>query len=443
MYIFAEPVTDEQIQEIQTQNNEEVEAFQRKLLGLDDGISESGQAPQEDSRWADIQADVQEEMVRDEKSVADRSQDEEWPHTAADEVSPKLERSEVFEDVPLYRNKSLDKADEDGVVAATGSEEKEKVVEEDKEEGGGTDSLVNGKEETFEEADDSAELQGKEQIQSNVDDATETTFGENTGYGNVGESTDNENKIGERDSGPEEVIDDEIGLENEEHQSDPRETFVSVAELVNATQGDIQEEELESLAGDVAKGGRKPEACVALDSDQADLAIDSSHEDANQQNTQEQLNTLDDGFDTRADQPFLKELDQEHNPTSGSEVLAMALTIRNKVNGSYVQRPENIGPDDKWSVEYSLEEVTKPERAWSLYLACQTRRRRKLDGWAEKQEEKTADPYLQKLRELSRKGALWREETDRRDGGKKVAIVGYPVPSQDEETRPTEQQSEQ
>lgn len=437
MYIFAEPVTDDQIQEIQTQNNEEVEAFQRKLLGLDDGNSEPGPAPQEDGKWADIQADVQEEMVRDEMSIADRSRDEEWSHTAAHELSPKLERSKVLEDGPLYRNKSLDKADEDGVVATTASEESEKVVGEDSEQGD-TDILVDGKEETSKEADDLAELQAKEQIHLNVDDATETTFGEVTGYGDVGESTDNKHKFSERDSGVEEVFDDEIGLENDGHQSDPRESLENMAELEGSTQVDVQEEELESLAGD-----EEPEASVALDYDQADLAKDSSHQDGIQQDIQEQTTSLDNGFDTRADRPFLKELDQEHNPTSGSEVLAMALTIRNKVNGSYVQRPENIGPDDKWSVEYSLEEVAKPERAWSLYLACQTRRRRKLEGWAEKQEEKRVDPYLQKLRELSRKGALWREETDRRNEGRKVAVVGQPVPSQEEETRPAEQQSEQ
>ena len=54
-------------------------------------------------------------------------------------------------------------------------------------------------------------------------------------------------------------------------------------------------------------------------------------------------------------------------PPSG--ILAMTLTLRNKVNGSYILRPENLTKDDDWSVEYTLSPVAEERRAWALYQA--------------------------------------------------------------------------
>ncbi|KAH6854277.1 mitochondrial protein Pet127-domain-containing protein [Chaetomium sp. MPI-CAGE-AT-0009] len=58
----------------------------------------------------------------------------------------------------------------------------------------------------------------------------------------------------------------------------------------------------------------------------------------------------------------------------GGELYGLILTIRNKVNGEYVARPENLTPKQRWKVEYAIEEV-QPERAHNLYKMVLKRRR--------------------------------------------------------------------
>ena len=461
MYIFAEPVTDEQIQEIQTQNAESVEAFQRKLQGLDGDRPDSQSTVSEEDKWADIQADVQEAMARDEMSLTDPSGDKESSHAVARDRSPEPERSEVFEDGPLYTNRSPHTVDQDDVAAAAGSDEEEVDIEEveedeeeeietkeiDEDEEGG-DVEIDDQEEAFEHADDPFELERDEQAQISrgnapLEDVSEDEdFSEDEDEDEDITEVTNEHEIDEHDPGEDEVIEDELGLVDEGYNSDLNAEFDNVDHGDGENARDIQDEKLEALGQEATQEGEQPEVNVALDSEQAALAKNSSGSADGDSDIQEQPASPDDGFDTRADQPFLEEIDQAYCPAPGSEVLAMALTIRNKINGKFVQRPENIGPDDKWSIEYSLEEVPKPDRAWSLYLACQERRRRKLDGLNEKQEDDSVNYYIQHLRKLSRKGAVWREEMDKKEQGRKVVVVGQPIPEEDV-SEPVEQRPEE
>ncbi|KAI0146337.1 mitochondrial protein Pet127-domain-containing protein [Xylariaceae sp. FL1272] len=57
------------------------------------------------------------------------------------------------------------------------------------------------------------------------------------------------------------------------------------------------------------------------------------------------------------------------------DLLAMVLTVKNKVNGKYVTRPENLQKADDWTVEYIIQEVEEPERALGLYQQCIKRRK--------------------------------------------------------------------
>ena len=65
MYIFVEPVTGEQIEEIQTQNASKIEAFEREVLGLSRRGSQDNEGPE----WDDIAADVANTMHEDEESL--------------------------------------------------------------------------------------------------------------------------------------------------------------------------------------------------------------------------------------------------------------------------------------------------------------------------------------------------------------------------------------
>ncbi len=460
MYIFAEPVSEEQIQEIQTQNNEKVDTFQRKLMGLEDENSESEPAQKEEDKWSDIQADVQETMARDEMSINKPSEDEDVPRAAADESVPDLKGFEVFEDGPLYRKKALDQADGDQIAVAAGSGEKEDEGEEEdgereeedaveKEDGEVEETEIDSQEKTYDPASDLDKLQGEEQAQLSSVNTTGETFINTGGDGDVREVTDDGSEMKESGAGEEQVIGDEIGLVDEADQSGPSDNTELVAELDRLQQGEegeteseIQDEELELLAQDIKEESQQTNVEMALSPDQANQHSDSSDQATSHLDTEEQQDSHSHEFDTRADQPFFEEIDQEFTPPHGSEVLAMALTIRNKVNDKYVQRPENLGPNDKWSIEYSLEEVSKPERAWSLYRACQQRRRQKLESWENKEEDNKVSDYVRRLRKLSQQGAVWREEMDRKDEGQKVAVLGQPISTLEAVSKPSEQQPE-
>jgi len=463
MYIFAEPVTEEQVQEIQTQNNEKVEAFQRKLMGLDDEISELEPAQKEEDKWADIQADVQEAMARDEMSVCNWSEEKGLPDRAVQESFSDSNGFQFSKDASLYRNRDLDQADENKFATAAGSEEDEGEEEEEKEEregegeGEGEDGEENGaenieiddQEKINDKAGDSAKIEVEEQARMSTWDATTELFGGASDDGDVKEVIDDGNKVNESDAGGEVVGHVEIGLDDEGDKSGPSEGLEFVAELDGLMQGEeganesgMQEEEIEILAQEIVAEGQEPEVEAASSLDQAGHGSDSSDQGTSQSDIEAHPASSSQNFDTRADHSFLEEMDHEYSPAPDSEVFAMALTVRNKVNDNYVQRPENISPDDKWSIEYSLEEISKPKRAWSLYRACQQRRRTKLESFENRDGNDKVNEYVKQLRGLSQKGALWREEMDRKEERRKVAVVGQPMPPREEVTKPAEQQSE-
>ena len=56
-------------------------------------------------------------------------------------------------------------------------------------------------------------------------------------------------------------------------------------------------------------------------------------------------------------------------------VIGFSLVIRNIVNDRPVERPTNLSPRDKWTLEYNLTQL-KPSVTNSLYQACQNRRKK-------------------------------------------------------------------
>ena len=121
--------------------------------------------------------------------------------------------------------------------------------------------------------------------------------------------------------------------------------------------------------------------------------------------------------DVDGDKSLLDQTDGETSIRSDAEaqhpdIFGMTLTIRNKVRGSYVTRPEELGPDDDWTVEYSLGEIKDSKSVWGLYQACQQRRKLRLDKASEEEDDGAVNYYVQRMRDLSNKGKEWREQQD-------------------------------
>jgi len=89
------------------------------------------------------------------------------------------------------------------------------------------------------------------------------------------------------------------------------------------------------------------------------------------------------------------------------ELLGMLLTIKNKVNGEYVERPENLTKEDEWDVEYNIEEMPNA-RAHLLYKQCQARRKTVFMMAQEKSSFESM--YAGQLARATNKGREYREK---------------------------------
>ncbi|QDS70363.1 hypothetical protein FKW77_009051 [Venturia effusa] len=120
-----------------------------------------------------------------------------------------------------------------------------------------------------------------------------------------------------------------------------------------------------------------------------------------------------------------KSLKSSHYDSSGP-ILALALTVRNKVNGHYVSGPPDVNRNDEWDIEYSIQEMEDHSKAWEGYDACVARRD---NASAMSKDDPEAiekwygGHFMRELAKWSRKGAEWRleqDEIDRSMGRKEV-----------------------
>ncbi|KAH6636846.1 mitochondrial protein Pet127-domain-containing protein [Chaetomium tenue] len=105
------------------------------------------------------------------------------------------------------------------------------------------------------------------------------------------------------------------------------------------------------------------------------------------------------------------------------ELYGLILTIRNKVDGKYVERPENLTAKQKWQVEYAIEEV-KPARAQNLYEMVLKRRKNLLYPEQGDQRDRWYDMFRGSLDRYSTTGRRFRRDEDRRQRGQPVHVYG-------------------
>ncbi|KAI9847832.1 MAG: hypothetical protein M1837_001725 [Sclerophora amabilis] len=378
MYIFAEPVTEDQIAEIQDTNKLAVEEFERNLMGLAKGEKpangEEGEA----------------EVIQDsEGDTANR----EWERIHA-KVEKEMEHDELLSDASSSRHVASRRPLEDA-----------------------TSTLVD-----LAKGNPADPESGTEQIMSSW------TPGDDEEVGDEEDQEEDEGDEDEDEDGEEEGQEDDDEDEDEDEDQDEDED-----EEGNGEEEDESEENEEQKDGQEEKSKAKEQGNVSADGTNSAVEggsnqmIDTSStlgSDATVLDTSEpQQPLLEDllsedaiAEDTEGhgDKAWLDEVDLEQQrlvPQDGSRsVMAMTLTVRNKVNGEYVARPENLAGSDQWSVEYALSEVVSEARAWSLYNACQLRRKKRFDIIDDDDGDKNY--YKRILRELSAKGRKWRDEQD-------------------------------
>ena len=421
MYIFAEPVTEEQVQELQSRNDAKIEEFERDILGLNRDSVGSGDVEKEDNKWAEIQAKVQEAMDKDERSIGEMDEGVEFESGIttvdrnANDEAVKPQSEEYDEEPPVEGDYSLNATASGNINSEDDEGEDEDNVDDEQEQDGEQEEEEEeeGNDEDVEEDDEGEEEEGDEEI----------------GEEQEGDGVEEKDESSEGDL---------KGVNLQPTLDDPAESTLQpnpdalkgiIEDLISSAQDPFDEIKSSSITTPEAV-----EDITTMDSDRPEAQTPDALSTDKEQTPSVEASTTPSTApskesETHADSQFLDQIDRERasipTPENPPDILAMSLTIRNKVNDRYILRPDNLTPEDSWSIEYSLVEVTKESTAWSLYHACQLRRKRRLDGGEEQGEENAAvNYYVQKLRNMSQRGRGWRREQDRKDEGNGKVVLG-------------------
>ena len=422
MYIFAEPVTEKQVAEIQSHNEAKIKDFERKIVGLTSDEVVSQETEDDDSKWDNIQADVRETMDKDELSI-EQSNEEDVEYEDSENSQVASNGRSISEEGVLHANREEARVGDEATAAATGSEDDDMEYEVDED-----DELVDTEEDEVAEEHNGEMLEESIDLPDEEQDLDEESLEEaefsKEGYREeVQEADDSEGQRNlERNDGEEEAGEEEsTDVDQKDSQADEQSTFAAVGDRAEAKGNkELQTErnEQERVLADSADHTTPP-----IDHGKQDTG-DHAHSHTSSLSTEGPAD-----FPIEADKAFLNKLTEELSSMDGSasqspDILAMTLTIRNKVNGKFVLRPEHLTAKDNWSIEYSLTEVDTETRARALYQACQNRRKKKHDRMETGNDEEKLSGFLQILREKSMQGRKWRARQDKEDTKKPVQIIG-------------------
>ena len=106
--------------------------------------------------------------------------------------------------------------------------------------------------------------------------------------------------------------------------------------------------------------------------------------------------------------------------TSSGPLMGWTLTIRNKVNGHYLKRPERLEPDDNWQIEYHINDIEE-DSACDIYNSIKERRRQ-LIGLNDDEVDKGLASYRKIIQRYASRGRTWRAKQDQMNEEKGVQI---------------------
>ena len=395
MYIFAEPMEDGQIVEIQETNKDVVEEFERRVLGLGHDVEEEQLSEEEmkAAEWASMRAKVQEEVERDELDIEE----------ARTIVESLIDESTVYESGSMSTEEKEKMISELLESAAFSKDEDEDDITSREEGGDGEDGIEGA----------SADSEGDEMDEDGEDEEEGDESDENGEDGNEDEETQEEDEETVEEDG-EEVEESDNPEQAEETELMDDSPTENAKEDVEETVKDGTSELTKDIKDTESVDPDSPELVENKDLAPNDTSIESD--------TQEpaEATTYSDG-----NEPYSPAQSGQAERQDRTEVSAWTLTIRNKVNGEYVDRPRNLTREDQWTIEYALEDVPEQNRAQRLYQACKVRRRKALSSAKRDDADPWNDRYLGYLRELSRKGKEWREHQNKVDSREPVKVLDW------------------
>ncbi|KAK4459773.1 mitochondrial protein Pet127-domain-containing protein [Cladorrhinum samala] len=399
MYIFAKPVTPEEIHDIQGASAARIEEFERKMMGL------------HGERNAEL--DESEEVVDEEASldeivdIPDRDDGEtnlEVWEDAMHKVEDALENEALG--LTAIRESIQEALLHSGLTGKHSNEETQRYVDallsamtsEAQSQAANRQALSDFN--IVVEEDDVPAAEADESAVSEAETDGKSSESEVTGEAEEeGSDTLIEVKPSPKEHSLKDLI-QRLASQVQAVRKGPRETTVSaetiklreferiLSELIAKSETDI-EGVSPAAEGLAAEGAVSPE--LAEDSPDAEL---------------EQAITVDES-------------------TEG--VYGLILTVRNKVAGQYVDRPENLKESQSWEVEYAMEELDS-ERAEMIYRHVLARRKKTLDNDAENKDTQWNQMFRGKLAKYSKQGRRFRESETKAFRTRPVHVYGEDGP---------------
>ncbi|KAK4203230.1 mitochondrial protein Pet127-domain-containing protein [Triangularia verruculosa] len=434
MCVFARPVTQERIDEIQKTATDRIQRFERVLRGLDKEVEAAVEVDEDDEGLIDDgRPEEQEEEVGTVETAAELAEEDE--HTREDvwdDVMHKVEHSLENEEhgATSIRESIHDALEQSGLLKNATEEEAEHYVQAlfevltSEGNGAAADSeLAEEAEET--ETDVAEESEAKDetaQVAETETDAAETTAEESS------EAEDASTEVESAEEGQEiaEGSPEKLNLKDLILRLASRLQEESGETLSSTEEGEVTAEEDEDAAKLAQFENIMSELLVKTRNfrsiEEAEPTEESDHD------VETIRATLDEPAEELVEE--LAALSEEEIPSIDAEfaepVYGLILTTKSKIDGKYVDRPSHSVKKRAWTVEYTMEEM-KEDRALKLYMQCHNRRRKFLGG----SEDRAKEWYKMFGGQLAAKtdsGRKFRAREEKEARGKPVHVYGHETP---------------
>ena len=436
MYAFAEPVTPEQIEKVQGMNQKAVEEFENEMMGVRDVVKED-----EGAETSPLEADEEDVDVEGEAYNGGETNMGAW-EDMMDKVEEVLKDEE--QGVTAVRESIESALQQSGLLHTRSSEEARRYLD------ALLEALTSGEEVSATEGG-AGVLDAETDLGSAEASVSETAEGETTPETAGETSADVAAPEGTTSGDQTRTMEGEVRDESTEVQ---QAQDGDVTEASGVTSASFEEPSLKDLilrlASQVKPKPKQPESWEEEDVTEDTLklrkfesilseliaktrevnhpTIDAAQDEpiASTETAEDDLTDVPTPKEPSPSTPppdFLApEIEEEQDP---KELLGMIITVRNKINNQYVERPQGMHPESRWEVEYVMEEI-KDERAQTLYKMLKKRRRNTFTKW--KEETKGFNGFREKLAKYARRGRTFRGQENSRNKGAPVHVYGMEEP---------------
>lgn len=417
MYVFAKPVTQDQIEEVQNKNKAAVEAFERDMMGLvredkDEGEEETTSVQEEDHSaeedeetsldvWEDMRLKVEEALENDE-------QGENFVRDAIEDA---------LEDSGLLKTESIE--EKQRYLKAL----MEAIVSEDEAETSGDANITTGEMSIGGDGHEASDavvdtpvqtepLAEEDQIHPDIQEAEQESAGQDLVEADA-----------ESDATPleQDTPSEQLPLKDLIMRLAAKSRAGSAAQKDTAQ--DHEEDEssdwqklrrFEKILREIVEKSPKPAESSIGEETSSSESTDSQHSEA--ASTEATPATEQESATGEA-------IDPVDTISAGDDVLGMIVTLRNKVDGKFVTRPEDLSKKSTWEVHYAIEELAQ-DRASNIYRQTIERRTKMLVRTDENATKAWNRGFKEKLDTLSRNGRAWRRKEVQKAKGYPVYVYG-------------------